>query len=179
MSDLQIFDNAYQSTRTLSAATMKAIWYYTLPGGSQGPVQERGLPMFMTGVIIDYNRSVSPMYVLNPAEGNVDTQLNLISRPAGTLQVGSIITADQKGLRDFINAVGVTCSTESNSVNIKLEPVSGKCGGVMHSYILMGVVLGGMRITVQSGAVATITDQLTFSFVDLRFDNMSSDAAGE
>ena len=157
----QIFDNSYKSVKNISAATLKVTWWINNSSGSASD-----LPMFMTGVNIRYQRGVSPMYVLNTDNGN-DTQLNIVGRPSGDLTVSSIVAAYKSDLEAFLAAVGVTCANEKNSVSMRLSPIAGTCSDAMYSYTIKGVLLNSVNVSMQSGAVAMVTDQLSFTFLDL------------
>ena len=172
---IQIFDNSYKNVRNISATAMRAEWYISKGGnGTTTTVSASQLPMYMTGINIAYQRGVTPMYVLN-AGGSSDTQLNLIGRPAGSLTVSSVVSAYQSDLAAFLKAVGVTCSDESNTVCIKLSPIAGTCSrNAMYSYLMRGVLLNGLNVSIQGGAVAMITDSLSFTFLDLTLEPPTS-----
>jgi hypothetical protein len=134
------------------------------------------LPLLMMSISLSFQRRISKQYPINTA-ANKATQVNLSSAPIGQLQVSSIFSPNPKELSDFIYQLSQGCSDKE--CWLLLQPFGNQCTGntvtttkKSASYLIGGVILEQMGLTIQGGETASIDQPLVFSFNELVLEHI-------
>ena len=159
MAETEIFSNAFNATKTISADGAVVTW---ATSGKSSLV-----PMVMTTLQVQYQRALNPMYPVNVDTDNTRRQLIISGVPSGTFGCAAIITPDAGDLTEFLEACGAACSKDLP--NITVRPFnSTECSGGL-SFVLYGVQLTGFSVTQQGGTMAVVNMSPSFIFTRMTF----------
>ena len=164
----QVFNNNnYQEVQTWTPGGC----ILTYQAGGNGNASLANL--IVTGITIQFQRSISPMYPINIS--NKTRKINLAGQPRGTLQITSMMGPCGDELEALIKATSDACTDSSKSVKFTLSPFVGSgcsCdsskGGTKIKWELEDVILSSLSVTIQNqGEMPIINEPLTFEFSKL------------
>ena len=156
----QIFQAAQSSTYSYTAGGAIITWGQG--GGASGM-----LPIMMTQLTIQYTRPISPQFPINVTESGVNTSLNIMGRPSGTLQCTGLLAPNATSLSGFLEATGKACVMPGEGVSVGVRPFTLCDTDTPMTFTLKDVILQNVSVTIQGGEVQVVQVPLTFLFTSM------------
>ena len=176
---MNIFRNPYTGTETWSSQGALVQW-------GTGDAATKQFPLMMLKLDMQYQRSLSSFYPINPDTAGNLTKYNIAGAPKGTLSVSSIYGPTIQGLNDFLEAVTRGCVLAEDAVTISILPFGNlNCtpdGRVSDPdnpelmanqwFVLSGVEMESIALSITGGEAAIVNLPQTYSFTMLEIITM-------
>lgn len=164
----EIFVNPYKNTTLITASG--CVVKYTIGDGGE----PKNMPIVMTGITINYGRSVSPVVPLNSSGDGKATKYYIAGTPSGSFSTTGMFAERGADVVAFLQAVGQGDLKNCKPINLILAPFSGaSCtlqgeGGsttkLLDTIHLYGVMLNSVGFSLAGGDGAYLTMPLSFQF---------------
>lgn len=167
----RIFSDVGYTTETWTATGATLQWG---GGGAAELSPDQLVNLVLTGVQLTFQRRLSPIYPLASASGQ-RKRINLASAPSGVLVVQGMIGPNSVALDAFLAAASKPCKTKDEMLRVTITPFGTECTSGTDvssgSWILDGLELSQIGLTIRSAEVATIEVPLQFEFTGLTIED--------
>ena len=158
----QIFENNQATTYSYMAGGAIITW------GSGGGSSSSVVPLMMSDIQIQYQRTIQPVFPVNVTPSGTNTRINVISRPQGSLSCTGILAPFASSIPGFLESTGKACITPGNGVSLAVRPFSMCAGDDVITFNLTDVILMSATVAIQGGDQAMVNMPLQFMFTDLK-----------